>query len=1130
MKKFIGLCLLLTLILSLATLSVCAEDVIAHKWDFTNGKENSGFSCSGNHSSTTFSSEGMDVILTGAKFPGSTTVEKVKVSEKTLDGKKVYMIAKDYGSVTSSDISSKKVSFDDYKFLCIKARTDNPGDYLLKIYYDFTGDNTGFAEGVVQYTTLSLTKDYKVFIVDLTSMANRFPGQDFSKMMFAIHTAVSEISNELKLYDVDADGVYDSADGDFYYSETPIQYSERKNMEIKEMYLANYDPNGVTIKLSASSNTITTEGGTVTLTSTLSSDAGISDTTVMYTSDNPDVAVVSNNNDGTATVVGVGNGKATITAQSNQDKNATASVEITVSGQRKKASSYEFRLLSIGNSYLRHQYHHHYSIWLPYGEEPRGMAASAYDKDYYARLQYYLTDGFTATMSAQRIANNSLEIAWKQGLANSSNTSDLSGWNKEISKQAILTAFEPYIEAFNTQNPNLITVQLGENLASANADVADLFYSTLYKAIADNKPEDCIVVAITVFADNEQSKAAKKYAVENGFYVADMSDISSYSVPNWYANPYLAYEQYIEYNELLGDGRADFRSHPGDLGMDEIAKRTYAQFKNAIPLEFTPEVVYLPESITIIGPDTVTAQKVFSAKITPSDAVADVVWTVSDESIATITTGGVLTPRHNGSVVITATSAFDSSVKAQKTITVKDQLETYTVTYNKGCIDEVTNLPEPDDFARGHFIVSDIVPERKGYKFLGWTLNPTTPKTVYTISVSGNTTLYAVWAFADDWQFNTNDDFEGMSLGGFHQKVFGGEASVTSYQDGVSVYNNLLNLSQGVYTKFKTKLKVSSLEATNTLTLKITTTSSSYEFTKTIPNMDYNEYVFDLASVKGDITGFTLTPSIKDLTLTVDYVTFERSVTPSYITVPASSTVYFADGTVRMYEQETQVEVPVYKGYIVVNTGLNESQTVYYISEKGVPSNDGTLSDSLFNTGKSGIRSPADASDARQGMRFLSTIADVAAASPKVVEFGYMVTAESKKMNFSKGYLLNKALVDEGKAKMVVAKSKTEDINIIYGHDVNEELTLFTTVVYGMPKTYEGYTTYIASRPYCKLSDGTYIYGEVSRKTLYEVAKAVKEAGGTDYTNNKAYIDSIIETVDGNKTGDTFTDIGGLLG
>lgn len=1130
MKKFIGFCLLLTLILSLAMISVNAENVIAHKWDFTNGKENSGFSCSGNHSSTTFSSEGMDVILTGAKFPGSTTVEKVKVSETTLDGKKVYKIAKDYGSVTSSDISSKKVSFDDYKYLCIKARTDNPGDYLLKIYYDFTGDSIGFAESVVEYKTLSLTKDYKVYLVDLTSMANRFPGQDFSKMMFAIHTAVSEISNELKLYDVDADGVYDSADGDYYYSETPIQYSERKNMEIKEMYLANYDPNGVTIKLSASSNTITTEGGTVTLSTTLSSEAGITDSTVMFTSDDPDIAVVSNNGDGTATVVGVGNGKVKITAQSNQDKNATDSVEITVSGQRKKASSYEFRLLSIGNSYLRHQYHPNYSIWLPYGEEPRGMAASAYDKDYYARLQYYLTDGFTATMSAQRIANNSLEIAWKQGLANSSDTSDLSGWNKEISKQAILTAFEPYIEAFNTQNPNLITVQLGENLASANADVADLFYSTLYKAIADNKPEDCIVVAITVFADNEQSKAAKKYAVENGFYVADMSDISSYSVPNWYANPYLAYEQYIEYNELLGDGRADFRSHPGDLGMEEIAKRTYAQFKNAIPLEFTPEVVYLPEAITIIGPDSVTTQKIFSAKITPSDAVTDVVWSVSDESIATITSTGLLTPKHNGKVVITATSAFDSSVKAQKTITIKDQLETYTVTYNKGCLDEVTSMPEDDNYARGHFIVSDLVPVRKGYKFLGWTLNPTTPKTVYSISVSGNTTLYAVWEFADNWQFNTNDDFEGLSLGGFHQKVYLGEASVTSYQDGVSVFSSSLSLAEKLYKSFKVKLKVSSLEATNNLKLTITSTKGTYEYTKTIPNMDYNEYVFDISGVSGTITGFTLAPSIKDLTLTVDYVEFVRATDPTYITVPASSTVYFADGTVRVYSEETQLEVPAYAGYMVVNTNFNQSQTVYLVSDKGAVSLAPSLSDSLFNTGKTGIRSPSDATDERQGLRFLSTILDEAAALDKVVEFGYMVTVESKKMNFAEGYILNKELVDAGKAKIAVARSKEDNISIIYGHDVNQELTLFTTVVYGMPKTYEGYTTVIASRPYCKLSDGTYIYGEVLKKTLYEAAKAVKDAGGTDYANNKAYIDSIIETVEENKTGDTFTDVGGLLG
>lgn len=255
----------------------------------------------------------------------------------------------------------------------------------------------------------------------------------------------------------------------------------------------------------------------------------------------------------------------------------------------------------------------------------------------------------------------------------------------------------------------------------------------------------------------------------------------------------------------------------------------------------------------------------------------------------------------------------------------------------------------------------------------------------------------------------------------------------------------------------------------------------------------------------------------------------DKKGTAYTITVPADSNVYFADGSIGNYAQETVIDVPKTQGYIVVNTGLNTKHTVYGVDQTGKPTEDKELCDALFNTGKTGIRSPSSASDERQGLRFLSIILDDAAALDRVVEFGYMVTAETAKMNFSEGYILNKALVDAGKAKMTVARSKKDDISIIYGHDVDAEKTLFTTVVYGMPKTLEGYTTNIASRPYYKLSDGTYIYGEVSKATLYDMAIKIKNAQDpTDYNNNKEYIDHIIYTVE-TTVDDSFTDVGGLL-
>ena len=48
----------------------------------------------------------------------------------------------------------------------------------------------------------------------------------------------------------------------------------------------------------------------------------------------------------------------------------------------------------------------------------------------------------------------------------------------------------------------------------------------------------------------------------------------------------------------------------------------------------------------------------------------------------------------------------------------------FTMTYLPGTSDTVTNLPDADSGVGGQpYTVSDKIPQREGYEFLGWTLD-----------------------------------------------------------------------------------------------------------------------------------------------------------------------------------------------------------------------------------------------------------------------------------------------------------------------------------------------------------------------------------------------------------------------
>lgn len=241
-----------------------------------------------------------------------------------------------------------------------------------------------------------------------------------------------------------------------------------------------------------------------------------------------------------------------------------------------------------------------------------------------------------------------------------------------------------------------------------------------------------------------------------------------------------------------------------------------------------------------------------------------------------------------------------------------------------------------------------------------------------------------------------------------------------------------------------------------------------------------------------------------------DNLTFTNNVVPSTtakITVPAGSSVVFQDYTQAAYEAETEVDVDITTdGFVVVNTGYT-AQTVYQVANGSI-AKVGNFDDGLLGSANTDIR----ADSKYQGIRFHSFITDIArteADDNKIVEYGYVVTAESKKNALPANYELNMSMVDAGKAfKGVAFNAKT---NIVFKK--NDDNTEFTGLVVGIPMTKDGLNTIIAARPYYKTQSGKYVYGKMTRKTVAETAKAIKAEGGETYNNNKDYIDKILSTV-----------------
>jgi hypothetical protein len=241
----------------------------------------------------------------------------------------------------------------------------------------------------------------------------------------------------------------------------------------------------------------------------------------------------------------------------------------------------------------------------------------------------------------------------------------------------------------------------------------------------------------------------------------------------------------------------------------------------------------------------------------------------------------------------------------------------------------------------------------------------------------------------------------------------------------------------------------------------------------------------------------------------------DRTAFGERISVPAGSVVYFADGTSKAYSQATSVVVPAKEGYIYVNKGF-ESHEVYYVDADGNTEKLTYLENAILGFNGAGIRTSGV-----QGIRFRASVSDISRELSEsedgyeISEYGFVVTAETKASGLSgKDYTLDMALVNSKKAVKGVAYNKNSGKDIVFENTDNR--TVFTSVLKNIPFENKALTTQIASRPYYILTDGEteiVIYGEITKRSVYDVAKAIKNSGGSDYTDNKEYVDSIIDIV-----------------
>lgn len=520
---------------------------------------------------------------------------------------------------------------------------------------------------------------------------------------------------------------------------------------------------------------------------------------------------------------------------------------------------YPLRYYAIGHSYLLHG---PFEGWQTKGFW--GMAASEPGADYFHRVQQHLQESLPC--SVQAIAEN---YATYERLCTLTATPETYRQSAEYAQM---------VGQLRTFRPNLISVYIGGGNTIAN-DPASLtqFFEVLYEMIAANKPEDAVVVC--PFSNGRASLCAG-IAEKYGFLPVDLRFLHEKGKSA--ENPYYAMAQYPEYDEAVKAGAIEFRTHPGDIGHDAIARHIVKTCLPQLLERVAPIEVTLPEQLTVCAPEQISGSEErvqLWVQTQPADADGTVSWSVDDPHLATVDRHGVLTVANDGTVTVTAKSAVSPEISACAKIAVTGQTPWYTLRYEPGTDGPVSRIPEPVSYLKGKFSLRTsgeaYLPKRKGYQFIGW--SDETGGITEEVEMDRDRTVCANWRIADRWDFDTMYDRAGVKMGGFNVRYENGIGRVSSAPGtGAAVYHEMLMLPAEKYSRFCVRMQLDCEEPQKGIRLSVTTTQGEHSCLVQLPVQTMQKLTLDISQAKGTVTAFRIEPQMTDCCIYVEHIAFEE--------------------------------------------------------------------------------------------------------------------------------------------------------------------------------------------------------------------------------------------------------------
>ena len=618
-----------------------------------------------------------------------------------------------------------------------------------------------------------------------------------------------------------------------------------------------------TFTLSASETSITSDSGTSVITPSLTVNGS---TVTNFEGIRYSISSVcvkpEANDDGTLTVIGRMDGSVSIGASFTYNGTTyTASpITVNVSEQYDRISAKKIKVVVFGNSITSHPT---LDDWTSQGQ---GMAADSPSKDYIHIFTSQLEKKYGKGNVSLAIKSS---VDFERAMDTATTTTD---WTSFLAEKAA------YVEA---EQPDIIVLQMGENSfgSSVPNDYVNVFRNGVeyfVNIMKEKAPDTTVLLVSSTWGAtvNGVIAAAKNLDVP---YVR--SDII-YALEGSKAKE----DNYFGTNGGIG-------AHPGNIGHERMGLAAYESINLYLTTDLDADIIYsaTPGAVEISGNNSITTDGgsvQLTAKVIPEEAVQDVVWSTSDKRVAVVDENGLVSAKSNGTVAITVVSAFDETVKGSVTLNISGQIDPYTLSYNKNATDTVSGMPEADNFAKGYTPLSSAYPERSTYTFLGWSLTPD-GELVDSVNVKADTTVYAIWEKATRWYFDRPDYIDvreglnfvdGFTTNAFHAEVENGQFTfMTTDPDGAgtvfTVNSPELDVETDNYSALVIKQKNTAVK-NSTLKLVITSVNGEYTFEKKIPDTNYNDYVFDLAEVEGNIIGFVLYPTNLDTTVYIDSIEF----------------------------------------------------------------------------------------------------------------------------------------------------------------------------------------------------------------------------------------------------------------